>query len=94
MNVRANIKSEQVVEVELDAKSAAAWFWSVSDEDQADFFVEVERISREHCERLGGGATPYGQWLYMIGHLNTCKCSNPETREMIREWGEMIKEPA
>lgn len=94
MNVRATIKSEQVVEVELDAEAAAQWFWSVSDEVQADFFVAVERISREACARRSDGATAHMQWVYMVGHLNTCKCSNPETREMIRDWGEMIRDAA
>lgn len=92
MNVRATIKSEQVVEVELDAEAAAQWFWAASDEAQADFFVAVERISREDCARLGKNFGPSMQWLYMIGHLNTCQCSNPETREMIRQWASMIEE--
>lgn len=86
MNVRATIKSE--VEVELNAEAAAQWFWSVSDEEQADFLIAVERISREAVGE--GGAD--SQWFYMVGHLNTCKCSNPETRAMIRSWGERIKE--
>lgn len=93
MNVRATIKSEQIVEVELDAEAAAQWFWSQSDEAQADFLIAVERISRESCERQRYG-TAESQWHYMVGHLNTCKCSNRATREMVRLWGDLIKEPA
>jgi len=90
MIVRATIKSEQIVEVDLNAEAAAEWFWSVSDEVQADFFVAVERISRESV----GSHAASSQWSYMTGHLNTCKCSNPATREMIRGWGESMKDAA
>lgn len=67
-------------EVELDVLTAAKWFWGLSDEDQAQFLIEVERVSRDDV----GNAS--SQWSYMIGHLKTCTCSNDQTREMVRDW--------
>lgn len=76
-------------EVDLDVRTAAMWFWGLSDEDQAQFLIEVEKISREDLR----GSSADTQWYYMCGHLKSCECSNDETREMVRSWGAYVTEP-
>jgi hypothetical protein len=71
-------------EIDITAKEAAEWFCGVSDEDQAQFLIEVERISREWHPNADG------QWWYMCGHLQECGCSNEETREMVRTWAHYL----
>lgn len=71
-------------EVDLDVQTAAKWFWGLSDEDQAQFLIEVERVSREDV----GNAS--SQWCYMIGHLKTCECSNEPARQMVRDWADFL----
>lgn len=82
-----NVKVTTTIEVELDPKLVAAWFWGLDDETQAQFFIELQAIS------AADAPNPSMQWLYMIGHLNTCSCSNSATRDMIKEWAEYIKDP-
>lgn len=76
-------------EIELDTVTAAKWFWGLSDEDQAQFLIEIEKISRE---TTGGRAGM--QWCYMMGHLQTCECSNQQTRDMVEEWASYLREAA
>ena len=76
-------------EIPLDVETAAKWFWGLSDEDQAQFLIEVDRISRAD---VGYGAST--QWSYMIGHLQTCECSNDDARQMVRDWASYLERAA
>jgi hypothetical protein len=73
-------------EIELDVSVAAKWFCGLDDEQQAQFLIEVEKVSRESMAGKAGV-----QWLYMMGHLIDCKCSNDQTRDMIREWASYLE---
>lgn len=76
-------------EITLDVETAATWFCGLSDEQQADFFINVQRVADETM-----GGNPYLQWAYMMGHLRTCECSNEATRAMIREWAAHLDDAA
>jgi hypothetical protein len=66
---------------------AHKWFWGLSDEDQAQFLIEIERISRADV-----GSSANTQWYYMIGHLKTCECSNENARQMVKDWAGFLKD--
>lgn len=73
-------------EIELDVKTAAAWFCGLDDEQQAQFLIEVQA----EAERAMGVRAD-GQWYYMMGHLENCECSNEDTRQMIRDWAAYLE---
>lgn len=67
--------------IKIDLKSAAEWFANLSDERQADFFVEVAEASKKwECQ---------GRWTeqyWLVGkHLRTCECSTDDARDLVRE---------
>lgn len=65
-------------EVELDVVTAATWFAGISDEQQAQFFVEVAKVARTW------GGSPEIQWGYVAGHLVKCPCSTDDARSLIK----------
>ncbi len=67
-------------EIELDVKTAAKWFAHLSDDEMAEFLIQVEKESRVYP------SDPDNQWYYLGGHLRNCECSNDETRQMLRRW--------
>jgi hypothetical protein len=66
--------------IELDIETAAKWFANLDDDQMCRFLVAVEAESRSYS------GNPDNQWYYLGGHLRSCKCSNDETREMLRAW--------
>jgi len=79
--VSARAITVEVVEtkvVNLDMPTAAAWFCGLTDEQQADFFIEVARQAEkwEHHQS--------GQWWLVGAHLRNCECSTDEARELVR----------
>lgn len=73
---RKKIKRE--VEIDLTIEECADWFASITDDDQARFFVAVARIAAETYS-----SRPEAQWLAIGNHLATCECSSAEGRDMI-----------
>lgn len=69
---------KRTVEIDLNIEECAEWFASISDDDQARFFVAVARIAKEMFP-----VRPESQWLAIGNHLATCECSTPEGRDMI-----------
>ena len=65
-------------EVELDVETAAKWFSGLSDERQAQFFVEVAKAAKSW------DGPPDMQWNYVAGHLVNCKCSTDDARSLIK----------
>jgi hypothetical protein len=64
----------------IDMKVAAEWFSALTDEQQADFFIEVARLSAEW-----GCRGHWGEQYYLVGrHLRDCECSTENAREMVR----------
>ena len=80
------VQVQYTTEIELDVETAAKWFTGLSDEQQADFFIGVQR------ESLKWDGRPETQWYYMSRHLAECGCSNAATRDMIRYWAETVGE--
>lgn len=67
------------VDVVLTPLQLAEEFCEMSDEQQAQFFIEAARLGHEWDE----GADPAGQWLAVGRHLRTCSCSTEAAREMV-----------
>lgn len=82
-----SITKTETTEIDLDVADAAKWFWGLTDEDQAQFLIEVDRVSRAE---VGYGAN--SQWCYMIAHLKTCPCSNDDARQMVRDWAGFLED--
>lgn len=72
-------------EIDLDVKTAAAWFANLDDDTQCRFLVAVA------AEAQKWEGMPDNQWYYLGGHLRHCHCSNEETREMIRAWAHWMQ---
>ena len=64
--------------IRLDVETVAKWFSGLSDEQQADFFIEVAKLAQAWP---GHGND---QWWFVGRHLRTCSCSTDEAREMVR----------
>lgn len=77
-------------EISLTIGTAAEWFSGLSDEKQADFFIEVAKASRKwDCQ--GHWASQY--WL--VGrHLRDCACSTDEARELVEELASGLRRDA
>jgi hypothetical protein len=78
------IETVTKTQIDLDMETAAQWFAHLTDEQQADFFVAVAKISSTWP--YGGGS----QWWYVGRHLRDCSCSTDEARELVREIGRGI----
>jgi hypothetical protein len=72
----------QTVEIELSIETAAQFFAGLSDNEQAQFFIEVARIA---TETYVGGYGPREQWYRIGSHLKNCKCSTDEARQIVHE---------
>lgn len=73
--------------IAIDMKTAAEWFANLSDERQADFFVEVAKAAQQwDCQ---------GRWssqFWLVGrHLRDCSCSTDEARELVEELAKGLK---
>lgn len=69
-------------QIELDVKLLAEQFCAMSDEEQAQFFIECAAIAAAWPTKYGGAGY---QWYLAGRHLSTCECSNEDAREMVRE---------
>lgn len=69
-------------EIELTVETAAKWFVGLSDEQQADFFVEAAKAS------LAWGPLWAGQYYSAGRHLRDCECSTNEARELVKTLAE------
>ena len=67
------------MDVRLSPAQLAEAFCELCDEGQAQFFIEVARVSAA----WPGGAGM--QWRNVGRHLRTCACSNEETRDLVNE---------
>lgn len=67
-------------DIELDIPTAAKWFAELSDDEMCGFLVAVAAEAQKYPR------DPDNQWYWLGGHLRNCKCSNEETREMLRRW--------
>lgn len=69
---------EITIDVVLTPQQIAAAFAGLSDDDQAQVFIEVARLAAEW---------PPGnldQWYAVGRHLATCKCSTDEARVLVQ----------
>jgi hypothetical protein len=81
--------SERVViierlEIELDVKIAAKWFANLTDDDMAQFLIEVANEAQKYP------SDPDNQWYYLGGHLRNCECSTDAARDMVKNWAYWI----
>lgn len=68
----------QTVQVVVEVKKLAEIFAHMTDEQQAQFFIEAAAISATW------GWKAEGQWIGVGGHLRNCECSTEGARELIR----------
>jgi len=57
--------------IDLDAKTAACWFANLSDDQMAEFLIEVSNEAQKHPGFDN-------QWYYLGGHLRNCECATDE----------------
>lgn len=74
------------LEFTLSVKDLAAAWWSISDQLQADFFVEVARLAARDDPRAM-------QPWYIGRHLRDCPCATEEARHFLREIVSAIDAP-
>jgi hypothetical protein len=72
------------LEIDLDVKTAAKWFANLSDDDMAQFLIEVAEESKKYP------SDPDNQWYYLGGHLRNCSCSTDDARDMVKSWAYWI----
>jgi len=72
-------------EIDLDIETAAKWFAQLDDDQMCQFLVAVAAEAQSYPSLTDN------QWYYLGGHLRNCKCSNDETREMIRSWAHFME---
>lgn len=67
-------------EIEIDIKTGATWFASLSDEDQSQFFVQVFEATKNWPK----GAWNHTQQWFLVGrHIAECECSSDGAREVL-----------
>lgn len=71
------------VEISPTIAQLADAFCQLTDDDQAQFFIECARIMQSW-----GGAHRAMQAHYIGRHLRDCQCSTYEARELVREIAE------
>jgi hypothetical protein len=71
--------------VELSPLILAETFSAMSDEDQAQFFIEAA-----HIFYSWGDANASMQRHLIAGHLVTCSCSNDEARYFVEDLAESL----
>lgn len=82
------MKIEMQSTVDIDVKILAKLFASLTDDDQAQFFIEVAQVANEWPKTYGG---PSYQWYLIGSHLRNCECSTEDAREMIRGIAEGVQ---
>lgn len=81
----ASTEITTTVKIDLDIKTAAQWFSALSDEQQADFFVEVAA----EANRWPTNGMHWGYQFWLVGrHLRDCNCSSDDARQLVREISE------
>lgn len=75
-------------EIDLDVKTAAAWFAGLDDEQQAQFFIDVAEAAK-----AWDGAQS-SQWFFVGRHLRDCECSTYEARDLIESIAGGIQQKA
>lgn len=78
------IEKSMKVQVTVDLHELALLFADMTDDDQAQFFVEVAKIMETW------GPQKHMQAYYIGRHLATCTCSSFEARELIENIHEAI----
>jgi hypothetical protein len=68
------------VTVALTPHRLAEAFCDLSDEEQAQFFIECAEIAETQWDHHAGM-----QWSAIGGHLRTCECSTYEARQMVED---------
>lgn len=65
-------------EIEIDLKLCAKWFAGLSDEEQAQFFIEVAEEGKKF-------PSPQSMQWFLVGrHLRTCDCATYASRDLIQ----------
>jgi len=67
------------VDVVLSVEQLAASFAELTDDQQAQFFIEVARLA------AAWGPGNFQQWLNVGRHLKECECSTDDARELVRD---------
>lgn len=65
-------------EIDLDIATGAKWFSGLTDDQMAEFFIAVEKESRDWP------GFPDTMWCYLGKHLAECECSSANVRDMLR----------
>ena len=84
------------VTIREDPKMLAELFCQMTDDDQAQFFIEVAKVMSTWVEGLNHqtGSYQYGmdwQMRRVAEHLVTCPCGTQEARELIKTLAEGLK---
>lgn len=69
------------VETTLEPRQLAELFCALTDEEQAQFFIEAASVARETFTPMG----PWWQWTKVGEHLRDCTCSTDDGRQMVRD---------
>jgi hypothetical protein len=78
------VRIETRTDIDLDVKAAAKWFAGLSDDDMAEFLIEVAELAKAFP------GSPDDQWYYLGGHLRNCPCATDAAREMVKAWAHWI----
>lgn len=81
-SVRSGVEIKVETKITLDVATVANAFCEMSDEQQAQFFIEAAKLATAWND--GRGATGM-QWWYVGRHLRNCACATEEARDMVRE---------
>lgn len=79
-------KVETRCEVDVTVPMLAQWFAQLTDDEQAQFFVEASKwADANYTEGMMSHpcANADYQWGLVGNHLATCKCSTYRAREMV-----------
>jgi len=68
------------VDLKLAPIQLAEIFCEMSDEEQAQFFIETSRLVKEWND-----IARHLQWLEVGKHLRECECSTDEARELVKD---------
>lgn len=78
------VEIEITTKVRLSIELAAQWFAGLTDDEQAQFFVEVCKEAEKWPRGKGVNFGPSHQWWLIGSHLRNCECSSDAAREMVR----------
>ena len=83
-NISLVFTTNQQVNVEVKMEKIVDWFWRLSDENQAEFLIQVSR----RADMEVGEHKANMQWIFVGGHLRKCECSDDRARDMIETWND------